>query len=61
MDEQGYATHHACKSTPVQGQGMAHEKGVLWWAGGLLGIFLSRGGKRSFVPAVMYVGHPVPG
>ncbi|TYJ56683.1 hypothetical protein B9479_002613 [Cryptococcus floricola] len=27
--------------------------GVLWWAGGMLGIFLSRKGKRSFVPAVI--------
>ncbi|BEI95079.1 hypothetical protein CcaverHIS631_0100280 [Cutaneotrichosporon cavernicola] len=26
--------------------------GVLWWAGGLLGVFLSRKGKRSFVPAI---------
>ena len=33
----------------------ANHQGVLWWAGGLLGIFLSRGGRRSFVPAVMYV------
>ncbi|GMK55026.1 hypothetical protein CspeluHIS016_0200820 [Cutaneotrichosporon spelunceum] len=29
--------------------------GVLWWAGGLLGVFLSRRGKRSFVPAVIIV------
>ena len=27
------------------------------WAGGALGIFLSRKGKRSFVPAVMYAGY----
>ncbi|TNY22122.1 putative membrane protein [Rhodotorula diobovata] len=25
--------------------------GVLWWAGGALGVWLSRGGKRSIVPA----------
>ncbi|BEI87309.1 uncharacterized protein CcaverHIS019_0100270 [Cutaneotrichosporon cavernicola] len=29
--------------------------GVLWWAGGLLGVFLSRKGKRSFVPAVIII------
>lgn len=29
--------------------------GVLWWSGGLLGIFLSRGGKRTFVPSLMIV------
>ncbi|WVQ71786.1 hypothetical protein IAR50_001327 [Cryptococcus sp. DSM 104548] len=27
--------------------------GVLWWAGGMLGIFLSRKGQRSFVPAII--------
>jgi hypothetical protein len=27
--------------------------GVLWWAGGLLGVFLSRKGKRSFVPGII--------
>ncbi|SCU90037.1 LAMI_0E00320g1_1 [Lachancea mirantina] len=29
--------------------------GILWWAGGLLGIFLTRGGKRSFVPSLLIV------
>ncbi|ORY28304.1 putative membrane protein [Naematelia encephala] len=29
--------------------------GVLWWAGGMLGIFLSRKGKRSFVPAAIII------
>ncbi|WVO14040.1 hypothetical protein L204_101665 [Cryptococcus depauperatus] len=29
--------------------------GVLWWAGGLLGIFLSRKGKRTFVPAIIII------
>lgn len=29
--------------------------GVLWWAGGMLGMFLSRKGKRSFVPAVIII------
>lgn len=29
--------------------------GVLWWAGGMLGLFLSRGGRRSFVPAAIIV------
>ncbi|CAK9783958.1 membrane protein [Cutaneotrichosporon oleaginosum] len=29
--------------------------GVLWWAGGLLGVFLSRKGKRCFVPAVIII------
>ncbi|KAM0752743.1 hypothetical protein T439DRAFT_181803 [Meredithblackwellia eburnea MCA 4105] len=27
--------------------------GVLWWAGGALGIFLSRNGKRNVVPALI--------
>lgn len=31
----------------------ANNQGVLWWTGGLLGMFLSRKGRRSFVPAVM--------
>lgn len=29
--------------------------GVLWWAGGALGIFLGRNGKRNVVPAVIIV------
>ncbi|OXC69201.1 hypothetical protein AYX13_02146 [Cryptococcus neoformans] len=29
--------------------------GVLWWAGGMLGIFLSRGGRRSFIPSVIII------
>jgi hypothetical protein len=29
--------------------------GILWWAGGLLGLFLSRGGRRSFMPALMLI------
>ncbi|KAL8277314.1 hypothetical protein RQP46_010267 [Phenoliferia psychrophenolica] len=27
--------------------------GVLWWAGGALGIFLARNGKRNIVPAII--------
>jgi len=27
--------------------------GVLWWAGGILGVILSRNGQRSVVPAVI--------
>lgn len=32
--------------------------GILWWAGGILGIFLSRKGKRTFVPSliIMFTG-----
>ncbi|RXK36232.1 membrane protein [Tremella mesenterica] len=29
--------------------------GVLWWTGGMLGVFLSRKGKRSFVPAIIII------
>ncbi|KAJ7623655.1 hypothetical protein FB45DRAFT_111936 [Roridomyces roridus] len=29
--------------------------GVLWWAGGLLGILLARNNKRNVVPAIMWV------
>jgi hypothetical protein len=42
----------SARQVALEGEG-ADSQGVLWWAGGLLGIFLSRGGKRSFVPAVM--------
>ncbi|SCW03868.1 LAFE_0H00804g1_1 [Lachancea fermentati] len=29
--------------------------GIIWWAGGLLGIFLSRGGRRTFVPSLLII------
>ena len=29
--------------------------GIIWWCGGLLGMFLSRGGRRSFVPALLLI------
>ncbi|KAK6205176.1 uncharacterized protein RJT21DRAFT_137592 [Scheffersomyces amazonensis] len=29
--------------------------GIIWWAGGLLGIFLSRRNKRSFIPSILLV------
>ncbi|CCD25706.1 Ytp1p NDAI_0F03880 [Naumovozyma dairenensis CBS 421] len=29
--------------------------GIIWWAGGILGIFLSRNGKRTFVPSLLIV------
>ncbi|SCU81607.1 LAME_0B07888g1_1 [Lachancea meyersii CBS 8951] len=29
--------------------------GIVWWAGGLLGIFLSRGGRRTFVPSLLII------
>lgn len=29
--------------------------GIIWWAGGLLGIFLARGGKRTFVPSLLII------
>ncbi|SCU92343.1 LANO_0E00452g1_1 [Lachancea nothofagi CBS 11611] len=29
--------------------------GIIWWAGGLLGIFLSRNGKRTFVPSLLII------
>lgn len=32
--------------------------GILWWAGGILGVFLSRNGKRTFIPSliIMFTG-----
>lgn len=32
--------------------------GVLWWCGGALGMWVSRGGKRSVVPALIIVSSP---
>lgn len=29
--------------------------GVIWWCGGILGIFLSRGGRRTFVPSLIII------
>lgn len=29
--------------------------GIIWWAGGLVGMFLSRGGRRSFIPALLLI------
>ncbi|EGW32339.1 uncharacterized protein SPAPADRAFT_61416 [Spathaspora passalidarum NRRL Y-27907] len=29
--------------------------GIIWWAGGLLGMFLSRNNNRSFVPALLLI------
>ncbi|EDO15418.1 hypothetical protein Kpol_1015p7 [Vanderwaltozyma polyspora DSM 70294] len=29
--------------------------GIIWWAGGILGIFLSRGGRRTFVPSLLII------
>ncbi|OCF45410.1 membrane protein [Kwoniella heveanensis CBS 569] len=48
-----FTEHHG---GPWSHKDMQHTMmGVLWWAGGLLGIFLSRNGKRSFVPAVIII------
>lgn len=48
-----FTEHHG---GPWSHKDMQHTMmGVLWWAGGMLGIFLSRNGKRSFVPAVIIV------
>lgn len=33
--------------------------GVLWWAGGALGMFLGRNGKRNIIPAVIIVSNCV--
>ncbi|KAG9025583.1 hypothetical protein FRB95_009980 [Tulasnella sp. JGI-2019a] len=42
------------KSSHWSHKDMQHVSlGVLWWAGGSLGIFLSRNGKRSVVPGVI--------
>lgn len=49
-----FTEHHDAWNKNWSHKDMQHTMmGVLWWAGGALGIFLSRGGKRSFVPAVM--------
>lgn len=29
--------------------------GIVWWCGGILGIFLSRGGRRTFVPSLIII------
>lgn len=29
--------------------------GIIWWSGGILGIFLSRKGKRTFVPSLLII------
>jgi hypothetical protein len=29
--------------------------GIIWWCGGLLGMFLSRGGRRSFIPSLLLI------
>ncbi|KAF8654668.1 hypothetical protein AX16_003485 [Volvariella volvacea WC 439] len=29
--------------------------GVLWWAGGILGIYLSRGNKRNVIPSIIII------
>ncbi|WWC89779.1 uncharacterized protein L201_004705 [Kwoniella dendrophila CBS 6074] len=48
-----FTEHHG---GPWTHKDMQHTMmGVLWWAGGMLGIFLSRNGKRSFVPAVIII------
>ncbi|KAG8874619.1 hypothetical protein FRB98_008338 [Tulasnella sp. 332] len=42
------------KSSHWSHKDMQHvSAGVLWWAGGALGIFLSRNGKRSVVPGIV--------
>ncbi|KAL1923517.1 uncharacterized protein VTP21DRAFT_8497 [Calcarisporiella thermophila] len=37
--------------------------GILWWTGGMVGIFLSRNGKRSVVPAlvILFTGYSMVG
>ncbi|OCF55863.1 membrane protein [Kwoniella mangroviensis CBS 10435] len=48
-----FTEHHG---GPWTHKDMQHTMmGVLWWAGGMLGIWLSRNGKRSFVPAVIII------
>ncbi|RSH93923.1 hypothetical protein EHS25_006575 [Saitozyma podzolica] len=48
-----FTEHHG---GPWTHKDMQHTMmGVLWWAGGMLGIFLSRNGRRSFVPAVIII------
>ncbi|KAL1411021.1 hypothetical protein Q8F55_001966 [Vanrija albida] len=48
-----FTEHHG---GPWTHKDMQHTMmGVLWWAGGMLGMFLSRKGQRSFVPAIIIV------
>lgn len=48
-----FTEHHG---GPWTHKDMQHTMmGVLWWAGGMLGLFLSRKGRRSFVPAAIIV------
>nr|XP_031861156.1 uncharacterized protein CI109_003517 [Kwoniella shandongensis]KAA5528228.1 hypothetical protein CI109_003517 [Kwoniella shandongensis] len=48
-----FTEHHG---GPWSHKDMQHTMmGVLWWAGGMLGMFLSRGGKRSFIPAFIII------
>ncbi|KAL7424243.1 hypothetical protein Q5752_001829 [Cryptotrichosporon argae] len=48
-----FTEHHG---GPWTHKDMQHTMlGVLWWAGGMLGVYLSRKGKRSFVPAVIII------
>ncbi|KAF8323202.1 hypothetical protein DL93DRAFT_2128685 [Clavulina sp. PMI_390] len=47
-------TEHRGSLTSWSHKDLQHTMlGVLWWTGGGLGIFLSRGGRRSVVPAVI--------
>ncbi|ONH68009.1 Protein YTP1 [Cyberlindnera fabianii] len=29
--------------------------GIIWWCGGLLGVYLARGGRRTFVPSLLLI------
>ncbi|GHJ84286.1 hypothetical protein NliqN6_0688 [Naganishia liquefaciens] len=51
-----FTEHHDAWNKNWSHKDMQHTMmGVLWWAGGALGVFLSRKGKRSFVPAVIII------
>ncbi|KAL0953984.1 hypothetical protein HGRIS_005142 [Hohenbuehelia grisea] len=48
-----FTEHHGGKWTHKD---MQHTiMGVLWWAGGILGIFLSRKNQRNVVPAIIII------
>ncbi|KAL1919754.1 uncharacterized protein VTP21DRAFT_1685 [Calcarisporiella thermophila] len=49
-------TEHRWNQEPWSHGDMQHTSlGILWWAGGLAGIFLSRRGNRSIIPAIVII------
>lgn len=61
MVDEGPPTYRLCvlyvldSSIVSQTDTSVSTVGVLWWAGGALGVFMSMGGKRHWVPAMVCV------